>query len=206
MSEYIIDGTLLSNIAREIRRIDGTTANLTPEQMQVKLMTIKTSVDGALNQVKNKGVTVPSGSDVHDLASLIAKINGVPAAISKFAYGTYTPTSNNTDVTITHDLGVEPDFFILTSVNGKLTVGTGQSVRPILMDFMYSNHLYYGDYKYALAGGTYSMSNVFDNDIPPITTSTVRIYVYLPVPTSSATQAACLKGGEEYRWIAGVWA
>lgn len=174
--------------------------------IQTEINRISNNISSALSAIADKGVAVPSGSKSGALAGLIAKINGIPAAISKFAYGTYTPTSNITDVTITHDLGVEPDFFILTSENGKLTVGNGESVRPILMDFMYSNHLYYGDYKYALAGGTYSMSNVFDNDIPPITTSTVRIYVYLPVPTSSATQAACLKGGEEYRWMAGVWA
>ena len=201
----MIDGTLLSNIAQGIRNVDGTNAKLTPAQMQAKLDTIKTSVGGALNQVKKKGVTVPSGSDVHDLASLIAKIKTSPSLMSKFTYGTYTPTSNKTDVTITHDLGVEPDFFMLTSENGKLTVGNGQSVRPILMDFMYSNHLYYGDYKYALAGGTYSSTNKFKEDLPTVTTSTIQVYVYLPT-SGNAKQAACLKSGEKYYWIAGVWA
>ena len=208
MSEYIIDGTLLSNIAREIRRIDGTTANLTPEQMQVKLMTIKTSVDGALNQVKNKGVTVPSGSDVHDLASLIAKIKTYPSSMSKFTYGSYTPTSNNTDVTITHGLGVEPDFFILTSVNGPLSVGSGNTVRPVIMDYMYSNHMYDGTDKIALLGGRYS--TIESNGTaynPTITTSTIVVRGNMSISYSNTdTQAGCLVGGEVYRWMAGVWA
>ena len=173
--------------------------------VQTQINRISGNISSALTAIADKGVTVPSGSKSGALAGLIAKINGVPAAISKFAYGTYTPTSNKTDVTITHDLGVEPDFFILTSVNGPLYMGNGDTLRPILMDFMYSNHLYYGDYKYALAGGTYSRSNKFREDLPTVTTSTIRVYVYLPT-SDNGNQAACLKGGEEYRWMAGVWA
>ena len=173
--------------------------------VQAQINRISGNISSALAAIADKGVTVPSGSKSDALAGLIAKINGVPAAISKFAYGTYTPTSNKTDVTITHDLGVEPDFFVLTSENGKLTVGNGESVLPILMDFMYSNHLYYGDDKYALGGGTYSHTNTFGQSFPTVTTSTIRIRIYLPT-SGNSSQAACLKKGEKYRWIAGVWA
>lgn len=117
MSEYMIGGTLLSNIAQGIRSVDGTAAKLTPAQMQAKLTTIKTSVDGALNQVKKKGVTVPSGSDVHDLADLIASIE-LGGDLKLLKSGSFTLTENR-NVHFSNGDNLE-DGYSITHNSGKI--------------------------------------------------------------------------------------
>lgn len=88
MSEYIIDGTLLTNIADAVRSVDGSASTLTPTQMETRLKAVKSSIDLALSALTDKEVEVPSGSTVHALASLIASIEAggggtIPAASPK---------------------------------------------------------------------------------------------------------------------------
>lgn len=74
MSEYIIDSTLLTNIADAVRSVDGSTSTLTPQQMTTRLNAVKSSIDSALSALTAKEVEVPSGSTIHGLAELIASI------------------------------------------------------------------------------------------------------------------------------------
>ena len=74
MNEYIINGTLLTNIADAVRSVDGSTSTLTPTQMEARLKAVKSSIDSALSALTDKEVEVPSGSTVHALAPLIASI------------------------------------------------------------------------------------------------------------------------------------
>ena len=88
MNEYIINGTLLTNIADAVRSVDGSTSTLTPTQMETRLKAVKSSIDSALSALTNKEVEVPSGSTVHALAPLIASIKAdgggiIPAASPK---------------------------------------------------------------------------------------------------------------------------
>lgn len=194
MSEYIIDGTLLTNIANGIRKVDGTTAKLTPAQMQEKLTIIKTSVDGALNQVKNKGVTVPSGSDVHDLWNLIGSIElggGLPEGVSAIATGVYTPSSNiTTQASIQHGLGVKPNFFFMQGIGEDITTYT-------INTYASSNYNYLGQSirnKTYYFGGSRVTGGLF-------TSSKVTIIA----PTTGGHGSEFVSG-IEYHWIAGVYA
>ena len=74
MSEYIIDSTLLTNIADAVRSVDGSTSTLTPQQMQARLTAVKSSIDSALSALTAKEVEVPSDSTIHRLAELITSI------------------------------------------------------------------------------------------------------------------------------------
>lgn len=86
MSEYIINGTLLTNIADAVRSVDGSASALTPTQMETRLKAVKSSIDSALSALTDKEVEVPSGSTVHALANLIASIEagggGITPAVS----------------------------------------------------------------------------------------------------------------------------
>ena len=58
--------------------------------IQSEITRIAGNVTAALTAIGNKGVTVPSGSDSDDLATLIAQIkSGL-----EYTTGTWTPTSN----------------------------------------------------------------------------------------------------------------
>lgn len=90
MSEYMIDGALLTNIAEEIRKVDGSSSALTPAQMATRLNAVKSSIDSALSALTAKEVEVPSGSTVHGLADLIATVK----TGSEIYTGTFTGTGS----------------------------------------------------------------------------------------------------------------
>lgn len=116
MSEYMIDGVLLTNIADAVRAVDGSSSTLTPAQMQARLTAVKHSIDAALSALTAKEVEVPSGSNIHGLADLIAAIKvGVSApGLAKAATGTVTTSVTRLrEIEITHGLGVVPVFAVL---------------------------------------------------------------------------------------------
>lgn len=119
MSEYMIDGVLLTNIADAVRAVDGSSSALTPAQMQARLTAVKSSIDAALSALTAKEVTVPSGSNVHKLAELIASIEagGGASGFAKVTKGSVTITSiiSSSTLTIEHGLGQKPDIAILYS-------------------------------------------------------------------------------------------
>ena len=53
MSEYIINGKLLTNIANAVRSIDGSASALTPEQMETSLKAVKTRIDTLTRSFKS---------------------------------------------------------------------------------------------------------------------------------------------------------
>lgn len=86
--------------------------------IQSEITRIAGNVTAALTAIGNKGVTVPSGSDSDDLATLIAQIkSGL-----EYKTGTWTPTSNvlsdGTCSTISLGTHTECPAFILMIDNG----------------------------------------------------------------------------------------
>ena len=70
---------------------------------------IKTAIEG-------KGVTVPNGTLLDGMASLIESIeagSGGAAGGAVVAYGEITPASDTTTITIEHNIGAVPDFFAI---------------------------------------------------------------------------------------------
>lgn len=85
MAEYFIDDATLTAIANAIRGKNGSSSKYTPAQMATAIAAI-------------------SGGG-----------GGLPSGIAKIAEGTYTVASDftTTTQTVTHNLGVVPDFLII---------------------------------------------------------------------------------------------
>lgn len=150
MSEYMIDGTLLSDIAEGVRTVDGRTNLLTPAQMRTRLNAIKSSVDAALSAVAGKEVAVPSGSDVHDLAGLIGSIE-LDGDIKLLGAGSFT-LAEQIDVHFSNGDNLENGYSI-THNSGKIpkivTVkGTPKYTNEVntIIGFRYtsSGNIYFG--------------------------------------------------------------
>ena len=109
MAEYLIQDTTLTNIAAPIKTLMGLTDNLTTDEMVSNLNDANTAVANALVALTEKEVVVPNGSNVTDLAALIAAIE---AGGTKVSTGTLTPASNKYSTTIMHALSVVPTVFI----------------------------------------------------------------------------------------------
>ena len=81
---------------------------------------IKTAVEG-------KGVTVPDGTLLDGMASLIESIAAGGGA--KSASGTFTPTNTPVSYQVTHNLGVVPNFALIwqdasySTVDGTMFIG-----------------------------------------------------------------------------------
>lgn len=203
MGEYIIDGTLLTNIASAIRTVNGSSALLTPAQMVTTLTGIKSSVDAALSALTDKDIEVPSGSTVHGLASLITTIEaggGLPAGIAAMTAGTYTPTTAVTGCTITHGLGVVPDFFFIYCVDSHHYSHCCMTDCIRLGRKAYALMVAAGSSVCNLGG--YSLN--IDESAYPMTSSEVTFGYGFTAP--SKTYLAYFEKAYSYRWFAGVYA
>lgn len=75
MSEYMIDGALLTSIAEEVRNVDGSSSALTPAQMATRLNAVKSSIGAALlaltgNNASTLSVNVGDGQYYHYRAKM----------------------------------------------------------------------------------------------------------------------------------------
>lgn len=205
MSEYIINGTLLTNIADAVRSIDGSTSTLTPQQMETRLKAIKSSIDSALSTLSAKEVEVPSGSNVHRLTDLIAAIETGSNAFSAIATGTVTTSVTRLRVLeITHGLGVAPDFAVLyveTSVFDKKGI-----MGAIIFKLSDGYDLYINAGKNSSGTrGVYfsSKDRLTDTNL---TETKVKFKSDLIMSGSNSSTTVNFDTHTTYRWIAGVYA
>ena len=92
-----------------------------------RLTNAKAAIQAA---IEGKGVTVPSGTLLDGMASLIEAIEAGGGA--QIAYGTFTPTEDTYNYTVNHNLGVIPDYIAVWSSDastprtskGVLAIGT----------------------------------------------------------------------------------
>ena len=207
MSEYMIDGALLTSIAEEVRSVDGSSSTLTPAQMQARLTAVKSSIDAAFSALTAKEVEVPSGSNVHGLADLIATIEvggGLPTGLSKVAYGTVTPSYNVSSVKITHGLGVAPNFAILFGTSG-MPSGSYHMIATYVLyksssSVTYANASGYNSSNDLSIGGIYKTVST-SSALTDTTCTFSKSSYYAGTTSQSATFSTSL-----YRWIAGVYA
>ena len=89
--------------------------------IQTQIDRISESVSAALTALTEKGVTVPDGTKVDGLAALIAAIESGGGSAT-IATGSFFPNFANPNVTVTHGLGVVPNFAICyRSMSGLVT-------------------------------------------------------------------------------------
>lgn len=92
--------------------------------VQTQIDRISWAVSAALAALTEKGVTVPAGTKVDGLASLIAAIEagggggGIPSHITELAGGTYTAASNQGQtLTIKHGMKKKPSIAFIWSAS-----------------------------------------------------------------------------------------
>lgn len=207
MSEYMIDGALLTNIAGAVRAVDGSSNTLTPEQMRTRLTAVKSSIDAAFSALTAKEVEVPSGSNVHGLADLIATIKvGVSApGLAKAATGTVTTSATRLRVIeITHGLGVAPDFAMLYVETDNFNKrGVMGSIIFKLSDG-YDLYINAGHNSKGTRGVYFSSKGGFTN--ANLDETKVTFKSELIISGSNSTTTESFDTYSTYRWIAGVYA
>lgn len=129
---------------------------------------------------------------------------GLPNGVSALTTGTFTPTSDiSAAYTITHDLGVKPNFAFLMLCDDAGTTA------------LLSNRLFHAQYYKKVinaSGQSYVMRgyNIYMTNAGAITATTVNALSAASnaATTSSVTFAASstglLKAGYTYRWVCGV--
>lgn len=197
MSEYMIDGALLTNIADAVRAVDGSSNTLTPAQMQARLTAVKSSIDAALSALTAKEVEVPSGSNIHGLADLIAAIKvGVSApGFAKVTTGEKTLSTTWLNLSVSHGLGKIPDVAILYDPN--FTASTTGIVASILLKSQYQinagrhNSSGYGAY--------------IEKNTDALNKTECNFNGRIQYGSGNSNYTG-FSSGKTYKWIAGVYA
>lgn len=84
--------------------------------------------------IEGKGVTVPDGTLLDGMASLIESIEAGGGGSGNFAAGTFTTTDDITsNVVINHNLNVKPKFIIVLNTN----LNTYEKSNPYVLAFLY---------------------------------------------------------------------
>lgn len=118
----------MTAIADQIRSLLGLSGTMGLDSMATNLDTANTAVDDALAALVEKGVTVPDGTKVDDLAALIAAIESGGSGGGNISWGTFTLASDTKNYVVTHDLGVVPDIFLFWMTNQKTRGLTGEEL------------------------------------------------------------------------------
>lgn len=197
----MIDSTLLTNIADAVRSVDGSTNTLTPEQMATRLAAVKSSIDSALSALTAKEVAVPSGSNVHGLADLIASIQtGGASGFAKVAKGSITVASfrPSSTLTIEHGLDQKPDIAIVYNP-ARFTID-GITACIMLYNGAFVNAGYNSRNNSSSRRGVY-----FGTDASMDKTS-FTVQGKLHYGGSSSVSTVNFYQSDSYEWIAGVYA
>ena len=103
--------------------------------IQTDLTRIKNAKEAIKTAVEGKGVTVPDGTLLDGMASLIESIEaGGGSGSGNFATGTFTTTDDITsNVVINHNLGVKPKFIIVLCTDSK----SYEESKPTILSFYY---------------------------------------------------------------------
>ena len=109
---------------------------------------IKTAIEG-------KGVTVPDGTLLDGMASLIESIQAGGGGLGEVTYGTITPADMQANtLEIEHGLGVRPAFVLICAKDDANDVYSrsspkGQSFIYVIRDFSVSRQNYLSRYQYS---------------------------------------------------------
>lgn len=173
--------------------------------IQTQIERISGNVASALSAIRDKGVTVPEGSNSDALAELIEAIQtGGGASGANIATGSFLPALSRNSYEITHNLGRVPTFaFCYRTFNTNITSSSNTFIYVaningigicVWTDFITSGS------GYTLNGGTDNTHSI--TDVP--TTSAPYIGAY------GATETKIMFGapyfdGDTYRKFDGGW-
>lgn len=106
--------------------------------IQTEITRLESAKSAIKTAIEGKGVTVPDGTLLDGMASLIESIEaGGGGAV--VAYGIITPSSDTTTITVEHNMGAIPDLFAIWGDNGY----TAENYNILLLNFR-NNELRFG--------------------------------------------------------------
>lgn len=146
--------------------------------VQTQIDRISGAVSAALAALTEKGVTVPAGTKVDDMATLIAAIEAGGGGDLVYATGTFTPAKNVTYMDVTHGLGVVPKIVLFVSENTGL----------INSSYLYGLHL---DGKSGALWVTSAQKDIYgrlDQSWDITSTDTGMVYQYSSLVANNATE------------------
>ena len=112
--------------------------------IQTELTRITNAKAAIKAAIEGKGVTVPDGTLLDGMASLIESIEaGGGGGSGNFATGTFTTTDDITsNVVINHNLGVKPSFVIVLSTRADAFTRSNPTILSFLYIYQYSSTHY----------------------------------------------------------------
>lgn len=151
------------------------------------------------------GKTFTSSSGLKLTGTLTAGSGGLPAGVTKLASGTITPGSNGTTISVTHGLGVTPNFCVweLVDVDYSNSVDTSIAVAgaSFLVDMKYSSNTSSTLYKVSYMMRGYSSSSNTGGATSGFASTTYFSNTNCALIGNSVYM---IKAGYTYRWICGV--
>ena len=165
--------------------------------IQTELTRITNAKAAIKAAVEGKGVTVPDGTLLDGMASLIESIEAGGGGGTKISIGTYTSAADTAHITVPHMLGVIPTFAFVCVLYGGSKTGLlmlFQNELTININQAYGNYLYASE-PLTSAGSTEAYaykSRAYGANESDIT---------FGVNTTSMT---LFPSGNTYQWIVGV--
>lgn len=119
-----INDNILTDIADEIRNVNGSSDTYQPSEMVNALENIKNDIDAAYDACDAKGATMPVTENSDNLAQTIASIpqGSTPTLITKqiTENGTYAAEDDNADGYSEVDVDIDLRIFANNIVNAEL--------------------------------------------------------------------------------------
>lgn len=168
-------------------------------------MSVQTQIDRINTEIENQ-----SGLLDQAIAALQGKAgggggganSGLPDGIAALASGTITPASDTSSLTITHNIGVKPDFAVLMLgkdtdplVETSMALWSALLRRPVTLP---SGTTYQAlGYRYS-TNSTGSLAGNSSNDSTGNTYPATETTINIPI-------GSYMKTGYTYRWVCGVF-
>lgn len=180
---------------------------MTEERIEIdRIKAAKRAIETAIAE---KDVTVPAGTKLDGMAALIESIEaggGLPSGISALASGTFTPTSDTQNKTVSHGLGVTPNFGIAV-VETDVSVSENAIASMLVYRLVLHKEVKNSSSSSStiarvngVAGGFGSTSSHGQVNIGLTSQTTFTNTSYkIPAPSDYV-----FKSGHTYRWVCGV--
>ena len=123
-----------------------------------RLTNAKAAIQAA---IEGKGVTVPSGTLLDGMASLIEAIEA--GGVDKLATGSISPAEITGELTITHNLGAKPNLFFML-VPASYT-GASENIASCMQHFLYGQKAASYTANISLCKGTNATVAYYNNSI-----------------------------------------
>ena len=169
--------------------------------VQSEITRIESAKTAIATAIEGKGVTVPSGTLLDGMASLIEAIEAGGGSENQLVYGTYTPASDQTAAyggSFSAEFGFVPDVFVMCQPIATSGLTKNSAAIIIIRPYAYRN-LGNPSYFYSIVSAPTNTSEIGTSNhryfgaVNMMTETKVKFY---------GPSGSLLVGGVEYFWIA----